>query len=210
MKYVDPDGNYSLPVGYFKNFTKENMSDLAASGGQTHCNDFIPRFLKGLGDKVYNDIMPNMENPTSNDLYNSWESNPNMVNLNDICAKTFKDDSSVNIQEAAADLANYYANEGYLVVAAASDGGNHVSVIAPQSSSYGCNPSLPDAAKGFEGTSGLIPHQGTKDPVVARDYPVFLQAGTYTGKVPPGWAFNRSMFNKGQVQFYVYKPQEEQ
>ena len=210
VKYTDPTGNYTLPAGYFNKFTKENMSDLAASGGQTHCNDFVPRFLKGLGDKVYNDIMPKTANPTSNDLYNSWESNPNMVNLNDICKESFKCDSSINIQETAADLANYYANEGYLVFAAASDGGNHVSIVAPQDSVYGCIPSLPAVANSFEGTSGLITHQGGKNPIVTRDYPVFLQAGTYTGKVPPGWAFNRQMFNNGQVQFYVYKPQEEQ
>ena len=64
VKYTDPDGNYNLPIGYFKKFSKENMSDLAASGGKTHCNDFIPRFLKGLGDKVFNDIMPKLKNPT--------------------------------------------------------------------------------------------------------------------------------------------------
>ena len=210
IKYIDPTGNFKLPKGYFNNFNKTNMADLVASSGKTHCNDFIPRFLKGLGDKVYNDIIPKKENASANDLYNSWESNPSMINLNDLYAKTYKDAPNVNIQEAAADLATYYADEGYLVLAVASEGGNHVAVVAPSNLTYECNPSLPKVAKYFEGTSGLIPHQGSRKPIVTRDYPVFIQAGTYTGVVPPGWAFSRTMFDKGQVQFYVYKPQKEQ
>jgi hypothetical protein len=178
------------------------MSDLVAKNGKTSCSDFVPRFLKGLGDKVFNDIM-RAGNPNANALYSAWSQNENLVNLNTLIANGGFGEN-VNVQEMAAEMANYYANQGYLVLAAASDGGGHVAIVAPQDQKFDFLPSVP----GFPGT-GKDANQGRAKPTVMRDYPVFLQAGTNTGRVPPGYAFSRDMIKDGHVIFFVYKPLEE-
>ncbi len=196
MKYIDPDGRQTVPRSYWQKFTLKTMFDLVATNGVTKCNEFVPRFLKGLGDKVFNDIMPS-GSPDANTLYSSWTQNPNLVNLNELVG------DAGNVQERAAYVANSYANQGYLVLAAASDGGGHVAVVAPQVLNFDCDPSV----NGFTG-SGQDGHQGRSGPVVLRDFPVFLQAGTHTGRVPPGWAFSRELFDAGRVIFFLYKPTE--
>ena len=103
--------------------------------------------------------------------------------------------------DGIAELANNYANQGYLVLAAASNGGGHAAVVAPQDQKFDFLPLI----SGFTGT-GNDGNQGRSGPTVTRDYPVFLQAGTHTGRVPPGYAFTRKMFQDGQVIFFVYKP----
>lgn len=36
----------------------------------------------------------------------------------------------------------------------------------------------------------------------------YSPTGTYTGAVPPGYAFSRSMLNAAEVEYFLYKPQE--
>ena len=207
INFLNSAGSFKVPSSYWNSFSSSVMKKFNAVGNKTKCNQFIPFFLKGFGDKVYKDIIPTETSELSAyKLYEAWERNPTLHNLNNLCAETFKNNSEINIQNAAAYLANYYANQGYLVLAAASNGGNHVAIVAPQSTIYKCTPELPSNSVGFINSNGNISHQGSIEPLPTRDYPVFLQAGTYTGTVPPGWAFNRTMFNNGQVQFYVYKP----
>ncbi len=88
------------------------MSDLAAGKGGTHCNDFIPRFLNGLGETVYNDIMLNktkIANPTADQLQQYWENeNKAMINLNHIHENHNRKnpDFPVKVQESAADVSD--------------------------------------------------------------------------------------------------------
>jgi hypothetical protein len=108
------------------------------------------------------------------------------------------------------------ASQGYLVIAAA-DGGGHVSVVGPQSLMFGSYPAKKwdgHFADAFQSGSGLVPHTGTASPKLLYDFPVFVQAGSYTGIVNPGNGFSRKLFTADaqgnfKVHFYLYKPEEE-
>jgi len=50
-----------------------------------------------------------------------------------------------------------------------------------------------------------VPHQGRTTVKVLYDYPVFLQAGKYTGVVNPGNAMSRTALMTDGVTYYLYK-----
>ena len=50
-----------------------------------------------------------------------------------------------------------------------------------------------------------VPHQGRTTVKVLYDYPVFLQAGKYTGGVNPGNAMSRTALMTDGVTYYLYK-----
>lgn len=187
--------SYTLSLAYYNQWNVETMKKFwATSVNNTSCSEFVPAFIKGLGEQVYNDIFSNGDE-NANALFSTWEKNNNLIKLG----------SNINAAQKANDL----ASEGYLVIAAASGGGSHVAIVGPQSLLYRSYPEKKWAehfADPFQTGSGFTPHVGTNTPKILYDYPVFLQAGSYTGVVNPGNAFSRKMFDMEQVYFYLYAP----
>ena len=144
-------------------------------------------------------------------LYQDWRINPNLECINPKSHFDSNRDYSQLVKDAgiAAQKANDMANNGYLVLAASPkfDGySDHVSCVISQDNEYIYDADTNDINQTcFLNTNGYLGHQGRKTPEVLRDYPVFLQAGTGTGIVPPGWAFSRSLFNNDKVDYYVVK-----
>ena len=97
-------------------------------------------------------------------------------------------------------MAQSLANDGYLVVAAL-EGGNHVAAIGPQSLKYGSHPTIP-----WKGHVASFQSGNGYGGEILRQYPVFVQAGDYTGVVNPGNAMGRSAFNNNKVHYFIYAP----
>jgi hypothetical protein len=88
------------------------------------------------------------------------------------------------------------------LVLAAIDGGSHVAAVGPQSLTYGSYPENPWKGSVASFQSG----NGYGGDGVLRQYPVFVQAGSYTGVVNPGNAMGRSAFTNNKVNYFLYKP----
>jgi hypothetical protein len=190
---------FKVPDGFYNQFTADNMKEFwPNSKSETKCSTFLPYLTKSLGQKVFNDIFPNGEQKAHN-LDDSFKSN---LNLQQIIGNG---DTDLERAESAANQAQELANVGYLVITAldaASDG--HVSAIGPQSLTYGTYPS-----KAWDGHTNPGPAQsGNGYGTVLRNYPVFVQAGAYTGVVTPGYAQGRSNLNENKVLYFLYKPME--
>jgi hypothetical protein len=184
-KFVTPEF-YEKYKAVVKQKTKDPLEQLNALS--TQCNIFIDALIKGFGDDVYKDIMPN-GSQSPNELYNTWNGNSKLLQLKN------GDEAWVKAQE--------YANQGYIVLSAASDNKNHVALVLPNWG-YQYNP-LPDTdwkqREEYAPDKGKINYSGT----IKHDWPAFLQSGSYTGIVSPRWAYSPDIIRDGQVHFYVYK-----
>jgi len=206
VKYVDPTGrdddppsSFKVPEGFYDQFTKDSMKDYWAKGNvgvdttndiNSFCSSFLPALTKKLGDKVYNDIFPNGQ-VSANALGESLAINPDMKQI------TPGADADVKAK-AAQEL----ANAGYLVLAAI-EGGSHVAAVGPQSLAYGSYPEIPwkGNEKAFQSGNG---YGGDG---VLWQYPVFVQAGSYTGVVNPGNAMGTNALRSlNKVNYFIYKP----
>lgn len=204
VKYRDLTGRsdagqstFKVPEGFWNQFTANTMKSFwPTAKNETKCNAFLPFLTKKLGSKVYKDIFPNGEQQADK-LDDSFKKNPNLQQI----VGTGKTD--LDKATSAANQAQELANAGYLVVSAldtTSDG--HVSVVGPQSLTYGTYPS-----QAWEGHTPPGPAQsGNGYGTVLRNYPVFVQAGSYTGVVTPGYAQGRSNLNTNKVLYFLYKP----
>jgi hypothetical protein len=154
-------------------------------GLSTQCNTFLDAVVKGFGDQAYKDIMPNgSESPDA--LFQTWEANPNLIKLGG------EDDAWV--------LAQMYADQGHIVLSAASDNGNHVAFVLPRGYEYATLPKTDWKQRGYTVPQGPINYSGT----IGQDWPAFLQSGSYTGIVSPPWAYSSNMIRNKEVHFYVY------
>jgi hypothetical protein len=183
--------NFATPKFYekykaqVKTKTDDPLDQLV--GLKTQCNTFIDALIKGFGDDVYKDIMPN-GSQSPNELYITWNTNPNLLQL-----KNGND---------AWEEAQKYADKGYIVLSAASDDENHVAFLLPN---WGYQyQTLPDTdwkqREGYKPRQGEINYSGE----MKRDWPAFLQSGSYTGIVEPRWAYSSDIIENGCVYFYVY------
>jgi RHS repeat-associated protein len=206
VKYTDPDGReddeppstFKLPEGFFNQFTRDTMKQYWAKGEvgvdtteniTTFCSSFLPYLVGKLGDDVYNDIFPNGE-LSATALGQSFTLN---LNLEQIAAGKKPD--------VKANAAQELANAGYLVFAAI-NGGSHVAVVGPQSLSYSSYPDTP-----WKGDKRAFQQgNGFGGDGVLWQYPVFVQAGSYTGVVNPGNAMGRGPFRVNTVNYFIYKP----
>jgi hypothetical protein len=166
------------------------------SKDDTKCSSFLPYLTQKLGKKVYNDVFPNGEQK-AHELDDAFKTNPNLLHIEGL--------GSTDLEKAkdVAEKAQQLANAGYLVVTALETNSNgHVSAVGPQSLTYGTYPS-----KAWEGHTSPGPSQsGNGYGSVLRNYPVFVQAGAYTGVVTPGYAQGRSNLNANKVLYFLYKP----
>jgi hypothetical protein len=183
-KFVTPEF-YGKYKAIMKQKTEDPSEQLNALS--TQCNIFIDALIKGFGDKVYKDIMP-YGSQSPNELYNTWNNNPNLLKLKN------DDDAWVKAQE--------YANKGNIVLSAASNDENHVALVLPNLGyQYSA---LPDTdwkqREGYAPDKGKIDYSGE----MKYAWPAFLQSGSYTGIVSPRWAYSPDIIKKGRVHFYVY------
>ena len=204
VKYTDPTGRndeepstFKVPKGFWNQFTANTMKGFwPTSKNETKCSTFLPFLTKKLGTKVYKDIFPNGEQQADK-LDDSFKDNPNLQQVVGTGETDFDKAAS------AANQAQELANAGYLVLTAldtTSDG--HVSAVGPQSLTYGTYPS-----QAWEGHTPPGPAQsGNGYGTVLRNYPVFVQAGSYTGVVTPRYAQGRSNLNANKVLYFLYKP----
>jgi hypothetical protein len=141
-------------------------------------------------------MLPNgVQSP--NQLYKTWKSDQNLVKLG-------------NTPEAS-EKAQQLVNSGQFVVAAV-EKENHVSVVGKQEFTIWTEPKQKWAetkVDPIQGGTGYTSHYGSNSPRVLYDYPVFTQAGAYTGNVLPGFAFNRELFADKKVHFYWYNPRSD-
>jgi hypothetical protein len=183
-KLADPEF-YSKYEAQVKTKTGDPLDQL--NGLSTQCNTFVDTVIKVFGDQVYKDIMPN-GSQSPNALYETWNANQNLLQLKN------GDDAWAKAQE--------YADQGYIVLSAASEKGNHVAFVLPKGYEYNSLPSTDwKQREGVTVPQGNINYSGT----IKTDWPAFLQAGSYTGIVSPHWAYSSNMANKNEVYFYVYK-----
>jgi hypothetical protein len=184
-KLADPAfyGKYEAQV---KTKTENPLNQLDSLS--TQCNIFVDAALKAFGDQVYKDIMPNgSQNP--NALFETWNTNPNLIQLKN------GDDAWVKAQE--------YADAGYIVLSAASEGGSHVAFVMPKGYEYNSLPSTDwKQRERYVPPSGPIDYSPEK---IKKTWPAFLQSGSYTGILSPGWAYSSDMIRRNEVYFYAYK-----
>jgi hypothetical protein len=183
-KLADP-AFYSKYEAVVKTKTEDPLDQL--NGLSTQCNTFVDAVIKGFGDQAYKDIMPNgSESP--NALYETWETNPNLIRLGNT--------------DAAWENAQKYADAGYIVLSAASKGGNHVAFVLPRGYEYHSLPSTDWKQRaGYSPPSGYIDYSPGQ---IKKTWPAFLQSGSYTGKLSPSWAYTPEMIRNQEVHFYVY------
>jgi hypothetical protein len=74
------------------------------------------------------------------------------------------------------------------------------SVVGPQSLTYGSYPQKPWK------NQTEAKQDGNGYGQVLRDYPVFIQAGSYTGVVNPGNAQGRTNLDGNLIHYFLYKP----
>jgi hypothetical protein len=184
-KLADPDfyGKYEAVV---KTRTEDPLDQL--NGLSTQCNTFVDAVIKGFGNQVYKDIMPNgSQSPDA--LYETWKTNPNLIQLQN--------------NDNAWKLAQEYADQGYIVLSAASKKGNHVAFVLPRGYEYDSLPSRDWKQRaGFSPPSGPIDYSPEN---FKKTWPAFLQSGSYTGKLSPGWAYTPNMVKDNEIFFFVYK-----
>jgi hypothetical protein len=122
-------------------------------------------------------------------LYKTWNANENLLQLEN------KNDAWAKAQE--------YADQGYIVLSAASENGNHVAFVMPKGYEYNSLPSTDwKQREGVNPSSGAIDYSPDK---ITKTWPAFLQSGSYTGILSPGWAYSPDMVRDEEVYFYVYK-----
>jgi hypothetical protein len=182
---------------FYEQFAKDSLKKFWADGTPevdttkditSFCSEFLPSLTKKLGDNVFKDIFP-CGQVNASALSESFKTNPNMQLIPGESA------------EKKADMAQKLANEGYLVFAAI-DGGSHVAAVGPQSLNYGSYPEMP-----WKGNFPAFQNgNGYGGAGVLWQYPVFVQAGSYTGVVNPGNAMGRQAFLNNKVNYFLYKP----
>ena len=201
---------YKLPQTLIGIFSPKMMEGFQQEAGISKCNKFLGAVVNNLPIEIAKKILPDGVK-LAEQLYQDWRINPNLECINPKSHFDSNRDYSQLVKDAgiAAQKANDMANNGYLVLAASPkfDGySDHVSCVISQDNEYIYDADTNDINQTcFLNTNGYLGHQGRKTPEVLRDYPVFLQAGTGTGIVPPGWAFSRSLFNNDKVDYYVVK-----
>jgi hypothetical protein len=193
--------SFRVPEGFYNQFTVDSMKDFwPTSKDETKCNKFLPYLLEKLGPKVYSDIFPNGEEQKAHELDDAFKSNSNLQQIIGV------GNTELEKAASAANKAQEFANAGHLVITAldtTSDG--HVSAIGPQSLTYGTYP--PQAWAG-DATPGPA-QSGNGYGTVLVNYPVFVQAGAYTGVVTPGYAQGRDNLTRNKVLYFLYEPVEE-
>jgi hypothetical protein len=153
----------------------------------THCNNFVGDVISQFGEHAYKDILPYGAQRAS-ELFNTWRNNPNLIQLGE--------------KDSAWEEAQRYADEGYIVLSAASTEG-HVAFLLPNWG-YKYN-AVPD--EDWKQRPGLAPPSGTVNysGIFKKDYPGFLQSGSYTGTISPRWAYSPDLVDNNNVYFFVYK-----
>ena len=144
--------------------------------------------MEKLGGNAKYDIIP-YDGIGAKELGASFETNPNLVQITGIDA------------EAKAIIAQLLANAGYLVMAKL-DGSNHVAAVGPQSLNYSSYPETKWAGDKADPYTTGNGYGGD----VLKQYPVFVQAGAYTGIINPGNAMSRYALNRNEVSYFIYKP----
>ena len=189
---------------------EENM--FAESVNNTKCNLFLPKYLKSISDKVYNDIITE-ENAKAKRLYELFEKNEKLYKIQgseyDVVdripklnrqGKLFVEQKKEYSAAKKAIIAQDFANASKIVIAYATD---HVAIVTKQDTMYSSYPET-----NWNKDSNAHPFQdgnGYSKGAVLDGFPVFLQSGSYTGVVNPGMAMGRNAFNNDEVKYYVYK-----
>jgi hypothetical protein len=198
VEEVNEISSFKVPSGFYNQFNGEAMSQFWAIGEEgdsiqnvtTKCNLFLPYLLGKLGEKIRNDIFPSKTIPRAKELYAYFLTNENLQEIG-------KDGSN----KERAEMAQQLANDDYLIVTALdSETEGHVSVVGPQSLTYGSYPQKPWK------NQTEAKQDGNGYGQVLRDYPVFIQAGSYTGVVNPGNAQGRTNLDNNLIHYFLYKP----
>ena len=163
----------------------------------TSCSGFLPTLLAALGGNVKADIAPNGGNAASLLTLFSNPANKKLTEIADNRSAPTEAEAKVRANAAQA-----LANAGYLVIGIIS---SHVAVVGPRDLNYGA---YPDKAWAGHGAPSFSEGNGFGGYGVLRQYPVFVQAGAYTGIVNPGNAMTRSDFNSNRGRYFLYTPLE--
>ena len=197
--------SYKVPTGFYAQFNETEMIPYRAkSQNNTKCNLFLPDLVGKLGSDVKAAIFPTSTiGYQANQLKESFKSNPNLIQI--IGDGTEDKEKAIDAAIKAQEL----ADSGHLVIAALDDGGTegHVAAIGPRSLTYATFP-IENWKKPAD--EGYIPNVATtggnpSDGEALVNFPVFVQAGSYTGVVPPGFAMSRPAIDANKVLYFLYK-----
>lgn len=191
VQLTDPN-NYRDYAAVTKDPNQDKSKPIELNQLSTQCNTFVDKTLKTFGDEVYKAIMPyGSQDP--NKLFYTWSNNANLIQLG----------NSDDAWNKAVEL----ADQGYIVLSAASNGGRHVAFVLPRT--IGGNPVAYDPIPATDWKMrpgyGPLTGQANYSGEFKRDWPAFYQAGSYTGIVSPRWAYTPDMIKYKQIHFYVYK-----
>lgn len=173
---------------------------------------FLPKYLISISESVYNDIITE-KNAKANRLNELFSINPKLYKITgneyDVSKRIpelnrrgekFIDQKKEYSAAKKAIIAQDLANESKLVIAYVTD---HVAIVTKQDAKYSCYPE-----ENWNPNNNYNPFQtgdGYSNGIVLDGFPVFLQAGSYTGVVNPGMAMGRNGFTNDEVIYYVYK-----
>lgn len=190
----------------------ENENLFALSVDNTKCNKFLPIYLKSISDTVYKDIITE-ENAKASRLNELFSQNSKLYKITgneyDVTeripkynrnGKLFIEQKKEYSAAKKAIIAQDLANESKIVIAYVTD---HVAIVTKQDTLYSSYPE-----KNWNSNNSVSPFQtgdGYSNGNVLDGFPVFLQAGSYTGVVNPGMAMGRNSFTNDEVIYYVYK-----
>ena len=207
---------------------KDDTGNIINEWEKTSCSDFLPVYLKSISEKVakdvlgeenFNKIFKYNKTVVANDLIDFFSSNFMLtlikgsefkIDEKDIPSDYKTDDNYFKTSDKIcaakkAIIAQKYANNGQLIIATTE---GHVAVVVKSSNVYSCYPEKrwkEDKSDPFLNGDGNTPHQGRSKPQVLYDFPVFLQAGKYTGVVNPGNAMGRAALMNDNVKYFLYK-----
>lgn len=201
-----------IPSKTWNKNTMEKEGLFASSIDSTKCNMFLPKYLISISESVYNDIITE-KNAKANRLNELFSINPKLYKITgneyDVSKRIpelnrrgekFIDQKKEYSAAKKAIIAQDLANESKLVIAYVTD---HVAIVTKQDAKYSCYPE-----ENWNPNNNYNPFQtgdGYSNGIVLDGFPVFLQAGSYTGVVNPGMAMGRNGFTNDEVIYYVYK-----